>query len=306
MTAKILMRQSFSRTTNYVFKDGRSEVIASRGILETDPLSAASSFNVQAMLHPGVKRPVGHICISFHPDDAPMLTNDLMVELCEAWMKGMGISDTQYLLVRHYDTKHPHMHLVFNRINDYGELISDKMWYVRNERVCKEIKRKYGLTFSPGKQSVNLGRLRTSDRKRYQMYLDIKSALRAARSLSELQALLMENGITISIKKSSRSNDAQGIIFTRGEYSVKGSKLDRSLGLGQMLKHFKAIRQAEQRETQQREAQKQWVTVSRTEQESRSESKVRDVAAGLFEGNLGKSQEQDIKDPPKKRKGLRR
>lgn len=48
MTAKILMRQSFSRTTNYVFKDGRAEVIASRGILVTDPLAAASSFNASS------------------------------------------------------------------------------------------------------------------------------------------------------------------------------------------------------------------------------------------------------------------
>lgn len=299
MTAKILMRQSFSRTTNYVFKDGRSEVIASRGIMDTDPLSAASSFNIQAMLHPGVKRPVGHICISFHPDDAPMLTNDLMVELCEVWMKGMGIADTQYLLVRHYDTKHPHMHLVFNRIDDYGKLISDKMWYVRNERVCKEIKLRYGLTFSPGKQSVNLDRLRTSDRRRYQMYIDIKSALGAARSFTEFQVLLMKIGITVSIKKSSKTDQAQGIIFTRDNYSVKGSKLDRSLGLGKIAKHFEKIRQAEQRETQR-------LHVPMPEQESRSESKVRDLAAGLFEGNLGKSHEQDIKDPPKKRKGLRR
>lgn len=301
MTAKILMRQSFSRTTNYVFKDGRSEVIASRGILETDPLSAASSFNIQAMLHSGVKRPVGHICISFHPDDAPMLTNDLMVELCEAWMKGMGISDTQYLLVRHYDTKHPHMHLVFNRIDDYGKLISDKMWYVRNERVCKEIKRRYGLTFSPGKQSVNLDRLRTSDRKCYQMYLDIKSVIDQSRSFADFQIRMEDTDITVSFKRSSDKKVVQGIIFTRGDYSVKGSEIDRSLGLGQILKYFKAIRQAEQRE-----AQKQLVPVPRTEQESRSESKARDVAAGLFEGNLGKSQEQDIKDPPKKRKGLRR
>lgn len=299
MTAKILMRQSFSRTTNYVFKDGRSEVIASRGILETDPLSAASSFNVQAMLHPGVKRPVGHICISFHPDDAPMLTNDLMVELCEAWMKGMGIADTQYLLVRHYDTKHPHMHLVFNRIDDYGKLISDKMWYVRNERVCKEIKHRYGLTFSPGKQSVNLDRLRTSDRRRYQMYIDIKSALGAARSFTEFQVLLMKIGITVSIKKSSKTDQAQGIIFTRDDYSVKGSKLDRSLGLGKIAKHFEKIRQAEQREAQR-------LHVPSPEQEPKSESKVRDLAAGLFEGNLGKSHEQDMKDPPKKKKGLRR
>lgn len=299
MTAKILMRQSFSRTTNYVFKDGRSEVIASRGIMDTDPLSAASSFNIQAMLHPGVRRPVGHICISFHPDDAPMLTNDLMVELCEEWMKGMGVADTQYLLVRHYDTKHPHMHLVFNRIDDCGKLISDKMWYVRNERVCKEIKLRYGLTFSPGKQSVNLDRLRTSDRRRYQMYIDIKSALGAARSFTEFQVLLMKIGITVSIKKSSKTDQAQGIIFTRDNYSVKGSKLDRSLGLGKIAKHFEKIRQAEQREVQR-------LHVPTPEQESRSETKVRDLAAGLFEGNLGKSHEQDIKDPPKKRKGLRR
>ena len=299
MTAKILMRQSFSRMTNYVFKDGRSEVIDSRGILATDPLTAASSFNVQAMLHPGVKRPVGHICISFHPDDTSKLTNDLMVELCDAWMRGMGISDTQYLLVRHYDTKHPHMHLVFNRINDYGELISDKMWYVRNERVCKEIKCRYGLTFSPGKQSVNLDRLRTSDRRRYQMYLDVKSALGEAKSFAEFQALLSKNGISVSIKRSSKTNNAQGVIFTRGDYSVKGSKLDRSLGLGRIAKHLQEIRQTEQREAQR-------LHMPIPEQEPRSESKVRDLAAGLFEGNLGKSHEQDMKDPPKKKKGLRR
>lgn len=267
--------------------------------MATDPLTAASSFNVQAMLHPGVKRPVGHICISFHPDDTSKLTNDLMVELCEAWMKGMGISDTQYLLVRHYDTKHPHMHLVFNRINDYGELIPDKMWYVRNERVCKEIKRRYGLTFSPGKQSVNLDRLRTSDRRRYHMYLDVKSALGEAKSFAEFQALLSKNGISVSIKRSSKTNNAQGVIFTRGDYSVKGSKLDRSLGLGRIAKHFQEIRQTEQRGAQR-------LHEPIPEQEPRSESKARDLAAGLFEGNLGKSQEQDMKDPPKKRKGLKR
>jgi transketolase C-terminal domain/subunit len=87
MTAKILTRQSFSRATNYVFKDGRSVVIDSKGIMAADPLSAAASFKVQAMLRPEIKSPVGHICISFHPNDTERMTNDLMVELCEAYMK---------------------------------------------------------------------------------------------------------------------------------------------------------------------------------------------------------------------------
>ena len=199
----------------------------------------------------------------------------------------MSIVDTQYLLVRHYDTKHPHMHLVFNRIDDYGKLISDKMWYVRNERVCKEIKHRYDLTFSPGKQSVNLDRLRTSDRRRYQMYLDVKSAIGAARSFAEFQALLMKGGITVSIKESSVANQAQGVIFICGDYSIKGSRLDRSLGLGRIMKHFKEIRQTEMRVAQR-------LHTAIQEQESRLESKVRDVAASLFEGNFGKRHEQDI------------
>lgn len=305
MTAKILMRQSFSRTTNYVFKDGRSEVIDSRGILATDPLTAASSFNIQALLHPGVKRPVGHICISFHPDDTSKLTNDLMVELCEAWMKGMGISDTQYLLVRHYDTKHPHMHLVFNRIDDYGKLISDKMWYVRNERVCKDIKHKYGLTFSPGKQSVNLARLRTSDRRRYQMYQDVINARNQAESFTDFQRRLIGMGISFAFRKSSRDNKVLGITFSRNGYSIKGSKLDRNLGIFKILKHFNLTTKPERKDTG-----KRYVQVPMVEQESRvksqEESKVKELASSLFEGNLGKSQEQDMKDPPKKRKGLRR
>ena len=87
MTAKILTRQSFSKATNYVFKDGRSEVIDSRGIVATDPQTAAACFKMQAIERPEIKSPVGHICISFHPDDTPRMTNDLMVEICEAYMK---------------------------------------------------------------------------------------------------------------------------------------------------------------------------------------------------------------------------
>jgi hypothetical protein len=299
------MRQSFSRTTNYVFKDGRAEVIASRGILVTDPLAAASSFNVQAMLHLGVKRPVGHICISFHPDDTPMLTNNLMVELCEAWMKDMGISDTQYLLVRHYDTKHSHMHLVFNRIDDYGKLISDKMWYVRNERVCKDIKHRYGLTFSPGKQNVNVKHLRANDRRKYQMYQDVIKARNQAKSFSDFQFRLMDMGISFIIRKSSSNNDVLGVTFSRNGYSIKGSKLDRNLGIFKILKHFNQTANSERQDTG-----KRYVQVPMVEQESRAksqdESKVKELASGLFEGNLDKSQEQDMKDPPKKKRGLKR
>lgn len=319
MTAKILTRQSFSRATNYVFKDGRSEVIDSKGIMAADPLSAAASFKVQAMLRPEIKSPVGHICISFHPDDTPRLTNDLMVELCDAYMKGMGIKDTQFLLVRHYDTKHPHMHLVFNRIDDNGKLISDRMWYVKNEKVCKQIKTEYGLTFSKGKQNVNLDRLRPEDRRRYEMYYDVKNALAEATSFTDFQIRLEDVGIKTVIKRSSKSGDFQGITFKRDGYSIKGSKLDRSLSLIRIMKSLPKgnkihrpephtlCRFASLEEIQAMEAERQKL-LRETKHESHQESRAQELAASLFEGNLGKSQEQEMKEDPKKKKrvGVRR
>ena len=294
MTAKILTRQSFSKATNYVFKDGRSEVIDSRGIVATDPQTAAACFKMQAIERSEIKSPVGHICISFHPDDTPRMTNDLMVEICEAYMKGMGIKDTQFLLVRHYDTNHSHMHLVFNRIDDNGKLISDRNWYVKNEKVCKEIKNQYGLTFSQGKQNVNLDRLRPDDRRRYEMYFDVKNALDAATSFTDFQHRLSSVGIGTTLKTASKTGELQGITFNRDGYSVKGSKLDRSLSAGKIMEHFKTVEKAEQK------------SMEVPHQEMHHESKTKELAASLFEGNLGKSQEQEMKENPKKKNKIGR
>ena len=134
------------------------------------------------------------------------------------------------------------------------------------------------------------------------MYLDIKTILDQSSSFADFQTRLKEAGIKISFKESSTQKAVQGVIFTRGDYSVKGSKIDRSLGLGQILKLFKKKRAVELYEAQRHRGNLSF----RTDQESRSESNIQSVAAALFEGNLGKSQEQDIKDPPKKRKGMRR
>ena len=302
--AKILTRQSFTRATNYVFKDGRSEVIDSRDIIATDPLSAASCFNVQAMLRPEIKSPVGHICISFHPDDTSRLINELMVEICKSYMAGMGIKDTQYLLVRHYDTDHPHMHLVYNRIDDNGKLISDKMSYIKNEKVCKQLKTKYGLTFSPGKQNVKLDRLRSEDRKRYEMFHDVKNALDGASSFIDFQQRLSSVGITATLKTTT-SGKVQGITFNRDGYSIKGSKLDRSLSAAKILERLKTVEKAKHERAEQKSIE---TCQHEMLHEKHHESRAQELAASLFEANLGASQEQEMKDDSKKKKktGIRR
>ena len=86
--------------------------------------------------------------------DAPKLTDGKMVQLAQEYMREMKITDTQYIIVRHQDREHPHVHIVFNRIDNNGKTISDRNDMYRNELVCKKLKAKHGLYFAKGKEHV--------------------------------------------------------------------------------------------------------------------------------------------------------
>ena len=69
-----------------------------------------------------------------------------MVEIAKKWMEQMGIRNTQYIIARHHDTEHPHCHIVFNRIDNDGNLISDSNERIRNAKVCRALTKEYKLT----------------------------------------------------------------------------------------------------------------------------------------------------------------
>lgn len=100
-------------------------------------------------MNPNIKKPVGHISLNYSVKDAPKLTDRKMTDLAHEYMKEIGIVNTQYIIVRHYDREHFHVHIVFNLIDNNGKTISDKNDCCRNEQVCKQLKQKYGLYFAP-------------------------------------------------------------------------------------------------------------------------------------------------------------
>ena len=189
------------------------------------------------------------------------------------------------------------MHLVYNRIDNNGDLISDKFWYRKNERVCKDIKKKYGLTFSPGKQNININRLHSEERVRHQMYLDVKTALNQASDWFDFNVRLSEMGIVLNVKRYKETHKAYGVVFSRDGYSIKGSKLDKSMSYAKLDKVLWGRFVKEQITQTEKKSEKQ------AESESQTQSRAKEIAASLFEGHLGKSQEQDMKDTPKKKKG---
>lgn len=62
-----------------------------------------------------VKDPVGHISLDFHPKDAPNMTDGLMADIANDYMRQMGLVNTPFIVMRHYDKAHPHCQLVYRR-----------------------------------------------------------------------------------------------------------------------------------------------------------------------------------------------
>ena len=112
MIGKIIKAASFKRCVQYVTGKEDARILASDGVLLTTTQDIIESFEFQQQMNPRVSKPVGHIALSFLPEDKEKLTDEMMTKIAMEYMELMGIKDTQYLLARHFDNGNPHCHLV--------------------------------------------------------------------------------------------------------------------------------------------------------------------------------------------------
>ena len=118
MIGKLKKGSSFGGCIRYVTGKDEAKIIASDGVLLGTNAEMAQSFELQRQLNPRIKKPVGHIALSFKPEDKPRLTDEFMAKIALEYMQMMGITDTQFIIVRHHNTDNPHCHIVYNRINN--------------------------------------------------------------------------------------------------------------------------------------------------------------------------------------------
>ena len=121
MIGKIIAGSSFAGTVGYVMKE-LSRILDAEGVNPPEVKNIIEDFKDQTRLNPRLKNTVGHISFSFSPKEAPHMTDALMTQIAKEYMQKMGITDTQYLLVRHLDQPHPHCHLVYTGSGTRGRL----------------------------------------------------------------------------------------------------------------------------------------------------------------------------------------
>lgn len=238
MIGKIVTGKSFGGAVEYVLRKEKVRLLDSDGVDTESIRSIIDDFNFQRKARREIAKVVGHISLSFHRDDAPTLTDDRMRELAAAYMECMGIADTQYIVARHNDTEHPHLHIIYNRVKYDRTLVADKNERRRNVKVCKQLKRRYGLTFSNGKRDIKSEWLHGAEKVRQEVFDAITRILPKCDRIADLSAKLKRQGIGVQFVH--RGNDpkkaVQGVTFTKDGLTFKGSQVDRKFSYAGLSK----------------------------------------------------------------------
>ena len=228
MIAKIKSGKGFGGLVNYAndIKDKNTKILHAYGVSTTSNATVIASFKCQSQ---GCKsdRYVGHLMLAFSPKDTDKLNDNRMVEIAQEYMKRMNITDTQYVIYRHYDKAHPHLHIVYNRVNNKKKLIKGDQNFRKSALVTKQLTKEYGLTFGSNKQAVKRDRLYGKDKIKYHIYDTTRSVLPSAKSFEDLKQKLALNGIKFNF---TRGNDGfeNGIVFSASDISFPGCKIDKT------------------------------------------------------------------------------
>ena len=288
MIAKIVKGASFRGCVQYVTGKDEAKILASDGVLLGSVGNIADSFEYQRGLNPRCSKPIGHIALSFKPEDKEKLTDGMMAKIAQEYMELMGIRDTQFILVRHHNTANPHCHLVYNRVDNNGIIISDKFERKRSEKIVKHLKDKYGLTYSSGKGQTKTERLHYTERTKFEIQNAVKTALQASKTWRQFTDSLKRQGVEVEFKRRRGSDGViEGITFIKDGVRFKGSQIGRQYTyarLNERLDWDEQRQTAHQGQTEQTRQHEQPRQDPINDHQSTSHSTF-DFSLGLFDTN---------------------
>jgi hypothetical protein len=159
--ANQLKNRSFRSTLDYVLEKEEAEIIDSNmGGYNSRQL--AKEFSAARRMRPKFQRACGHIILSIPHRDASHpqgeyhehLDDEKYADIAQHWLKGMeflgdGLHKSQYVIARHHDTNHEHIHIIASRIRMDGSVVPDSWDYRRSEVVVRQLEKEFGLEQVP-------------------------------------------------------------------------------------------------------------------------------------------------------------
>ena len=145
MISKILSGKSLAEAVEYneqKVREGVAELIDISNIGSAnyvkETLEKVSGFNQRC------QKPAFHLSLSFPADERELSDRELS-QIAKDFMTRFGFGEHPYVVYRHRDTNHPHIHIVSTRISWKGEYKNVHQEHRLASKISGEIEEKYGL-----------------------------------------------------------------------------------------------------------------------------------------------------------------
>ena len=234
MIAKAVKGTSFKGAVSYDLDPEKGAVLDTNMAGET-PAELAAEFAAIRDLRPGVTKAVLHVSLSAAPGD--QLSDEQWRAIGQQFRAGMDLDHNQYVLTRHTDTAHDHIHLVANRIDCAGQVVSDSHDYQRMHTLMREIERDYGLqevTSQPAERHApTKGELERTVRTgepstRHQLQALCDGAAQDCDSFTAYQERLDAVGVEIIPTVQQQGAKLSGLQYRLDDVTMKGSDLGKA------------------------------------------------------------------------------
>jgi len=239
MIAKAIKGRGFRGVLNYDLNQEKGEILDTN-MSGANAREMAQEFGVIRQLRPNLNKAVLHVSLSAAIGEH--LTNEQWQEIGHKYLNGMGLDNNQFVMTRHTDTDHEHIHIIANRIQFNGEVTSDSNDYRRQEVIMREIERDYGLQSvapstdakrrAPSKGLIELEKRTGEIPAKTQLQTIIDKATADKPPFSAFVNRL--HSADVSILPSGKTGTPQGISFEIQGKAFKGSDLGKPYGWKQL------------------------------------------------------------------------
>lgn len=265
MIAKAVKGKGFRGALEYDLTKEGGQVLDTNMAGE-NPRELAAEFGEIRKLRPTLGKAVLHVSLSAAPGEK--LTDEQWREIGKRYMDGMGLEKNQFVITRHNDTEHEHIHILANRIRFDGSVTSDSQDYKRQETIMRELERDYGLQRvapsheaerkAPTKGEIE-GGIRTgqpSARQQLQQLAD--AAAKDCRSFSAYQERLEAVGVELVPVVQLEGAKLSGLSYRLDGVTMNGSDLGKGYSAAGLAKRgvtyeqdrdFAAVRSSIERDT---------------------------------------------------------
>lgn len=225
-----MIGRSFKGCVNYVVSKidkGYGQLLESRGVRDFNKKLLVSDFIARQKVNPKLSRCVWHTTLSFQDQ----LSSDEMLCIAKDWMERMELSNTQYIVVRHTDTEHHHLHIVANRIDDDGATVSDSNNWKRSEKICRTLTEIFKLTPLPeyrDEEKINRKKLKGRDLLKTDINRIIERVIAESTDMMTFSTLMNSHGFNCFVTLGANET-VRGISFERDGVRLKASDINKNL-----------------------------------------------------------------------------